>query len=225
MAELQLNGHHRRDEAERIAHLTGGRLAEGLAVSFAPPQRIGIGRFAIRGLPRTLGGPGAVTIVATTRSQSDTAIVWLTRTSPGPRRAIGYVMWAHTPEAHYQSYVPDLPEAAEAALCERATALWAKAQRRGRVNATRSPSLVRLALILIEGLRIDLTWETEGDTVALAFRDLEPEHLGTVTGLDGTSPRLYPTPTHMDWATEPGRPQRLIVAATDAYRRRPEPPR
>ena len=224
MAETHhINGHDRRSHAERIAHLTGGRLADGIAISFTPPQRIGIGRFTMHGLPPALGGPAPVTIVATARPQSDTATVWLNRTTPAPHRAIGYTMWAHAPGAHYQSYIPDLPETTETALCERAAALWARAQRRGRVTARRTPGLIRLALKLIEGLRIDLTWETGGDAVALAFRDLEPEHLGTVTGLDSDTPRLYPTPAHMDWATEPGRPARLITAATDAYHQRPEP--
>lgn len=57
-----INGHDRRSHAERIAHLTGGRLADGIAVSFAPPPQIGIGRFTMRGLPAALGGPGPVTI-------------------------------------------------------------------------------------------------------------------------------------------------------------------
>src|SRR5699024_10033417 len=195
----------------------GGRLADGIAVSFAPPPQIGIGRFTMRGLPAALGGPGPVTIVATARPRSDTAIVWLKRTTPTPRRTIGYVRWAHAPGAHYQSYLPDLPETVEAALCEQAAALWSRAQRRGRVSAGRTPGLIRLALTLIEGLRIDLTWETGGDAVALAFRDLAPAHLGTVTGLDGDAPRLCPPPAHLSWATDPGRPGRLITAATDAY--------
>lgn len=223
MAEpRRTNGHERWSDAERIAHLTGGNLVDGNAIGFATPQRTGIGHFSLRGLPKAMGGPRTVTIAAAARPLSDAGIVWLTRTSPGPRRALGYVMWAHAPGAHCHSYVPDLPAEAQAALCERAAALWAAAARRGAVSAGRAPGLVRLELTLIEGLRVDLTWETGGDAIALAFRDLKPEHLGTVTGLDGAAPRLYPTPTHMDWATEPGRPERIVEAAYGAYRRRPE---
>ncbi|WP_026925414.1 hypothetical protein [Glycomyces arizonensis] len=221
MVETRLNGHRAEREAERIAHLVGGRLAEGVAVASALPERIEIGRYRLRGLPRMLGGPGPIEIEATARPRSDAATVWLTRTAPGPLRTIGYVLRADARGARYHSYVPDLPEEAAAVLCDHACDLWAEAERRGEVSAERATGPVRLELTVIDGLRVDLTWEPGGDAVALAFRDLEPEHLGTVTGLDGTAPRLYPTPTHVDWATEPGRLERLTAAAADAYHRRP----
>ncbi|WP_026925107.1 hypothetical protein [Glycomyces arizonensis] len=179
-------------------------------------DRVVIGRFETRTRPHP------IRIEAEAEPESESGTVWLTRTGPGPRRLLGYVPGAHGPGAHFQSYTTDLPEATAEELREGAAGLWSEALARGRVRLRRAAGPVLLGLEVLEGLRVDFVWDRLG-AVELEFRDLEPEHLGTATGLDGSDHRFLPTPPHTAWATEPGRPERLIAAAADAYRRRPEP--
>jgi hypothetical protein len=200
----------------------GASISSGTGMA----SRIVIGRFTLRAKGAGLGTTRlrAVHVEASALPDWRQGIVWLTRTAPAPRQALGYVLWAHAPGAHLQSYVADMPEATAAILLEHGVDLWRAAAAKGSVQAEEPLPRVRLKLCLVDGHRIDATLTRIGlDAVGLAFRDLEPDHIGSVTGLDGPLPHFTPVRAHAEWATEEGRPERLIAAAAEAYRHRPQP--